>query len=98
MASITVPPTPIHLHAKSGCLVVLATYVMFATAGRAVGELVAVLIIGVAVNVWVTVGVISWETEVQVGALVRVAEGWMVRVGVHVGGCRMMVAVGVGDS
>jgi hypothetical protein len=51
---------------------------------------------GVSVGVKVTVGLISIATEVQVGALVRVGEGRMVSVGVQVGGCWMMVAVGVG--
>jgi len=64
-------------------------------AGMAVPVL-ATVTTGVAADVTVMEGVINSATEVQVGALVRVGEGWRVRVGVQVGGWRMMVAVGVG--
>jgi len=59
---------------------------MSAEAGMAVVVIVAVSTIGAAVGVKVMVGLINAATEVQVGALVRVGEGWMVRVGVQVGG------------
>ena len=61
----------------------------------AVGVIVGVSPMGVSVGVKVMVGVISAETDVQVGALVRVDEGWRVSVGVQVEGWRMMVAVEV---
>ena len=69
---------------------------MSAAAGMAVGVIVAVSTMGVSVGVMVAVAVISMATDVQVGALVRVDKGLRVKVGVQVGGCRMMVAVGVG--
>ena len=52
--------------------------------------------VGVMGPVGVSNGVIKMGSNVQVGALVRVGEGWMVSVGVQVGGCWMIVAVGVG--
>ena len=52
----------------------------------AVVVIVVVSTIGTSVGVKVMVGLISAATTVQVGTLVRVGEGWMVRVGVQVGG------------